>query len=61
MEELVSRIEGCQAGKWIDGKPIANELRIPLPVVDACFKIYEARGLGLKSRTIGEVKYSGNA
>ncbi len=61
MARLVDRVEGCKVGEWLDGHQISEKLQLPLPVVKACFHIYEAKGYGLCTREIGRVGYSGNA
>jgi hypothetical protein len=61
MARLVARVEGCKIGEWLDGHQIAEELQLPVPVVSACFNIYEAKGYGLCTREIGRIGYCGNA
>jgi hypothetical protein len=61
MEQLVTKVDKCKVGEWIDGNQLFQELQLPLPVVRASFGIYEAKGFGLCSREIGRVSYCGNA
>lgn len=61
MEALINNVDSCEVGKWINGVEIHKSLEIPLPVVQAVFEIYEAKGYGLCSKTIGESKYMGKA
>ena len=61
MTHLVDRVDRCKIGEWLDGHQISQELQLPLPVVKACFSIYEAKGYGLCSHEIGRVSYCGNA
>ncbi|MEQ1751733.1 MAG: hypothetical protein ABL974_20095 [Prosthecobacter sp.] len=61
MEYLIARVDQCEIGEWLDGNQIFQELQLPLPVVRACFGIYESKGYGLCSREIGRVSYCGNA
>ena len=61
MEALINKVDSCEGGKWINGVEIHNSLGIPLPVVQAVFEIYETKGYGLCSKTIGESKYMGKA
>ena len=61
MEALINTVDSCEVGKWINGVEIHESLEIPLPVVQAVFKIYETKGYGLCSKTIGESKYMGKA
>jgi len=39
---------------------LAKEIKLPLPVVAACFQIYESKGYGVCSAEIGAVIYCGN-
>lgn len=57
MQVLMQRVDTAPVNQWIHGLPIAQELALPLRVVDAVFELYESRGLGLRSRTIGESLY----
>lgn len=61
MEAITSAVENCQIGQWLDGKVLQASLNLPLPVIDAVFKIYESKGYGLCSKTIGECQYLGKA
>lgn len=61
METLINEVDSCEVGKWINGFEIHESLGIPLPVVQAVFEIYEVKGYGLCSKTIGESKYMGKA
>ena len=61
MEALVQRLESCKRGEWLDGKIIAKELKLPRPVVAACFDIYEAKGFGERSARVGSTQYCGRA
>lgn len=49
------------AGKWLDGKNIRADIELPLPVIKAVFDIYESKGYGLCSKTMGAVRYLGKA
>lgn len=61
MESLINEVDDCPKGKWLNGKAIQESLGLPLPVIQAVFDIYEAKGYGLCSRTIGESQYMGKA
>ena len=61
MEALINTVDSCGLEKWINGVEIHESLGIPLPVVKAVFEIYETKGYGLCSKTIGESKYKGKA
>ena len=60
MEALVKRVDQCTAGEWINGRALAEETQLPVPVVMACFQIYESKGYGLCSQELGAVNYYGN-
>lgn len=53
MEALVNRVESCPKREWIQGDVIARELNLPLPVVEACFDIFESMGYGLCAKELG--------
>lgn len=61
MDQLVSIVDLCKVGKWLNGKEIANEIELPVFVVQAVFQIYESKGFGICSKTIGESRYLANA
>lgn len=61
MEELIQLVDACEVGRWIDGKGIKKDLDLPLPVIKAVFDIYESKGYGLCSKSIGVYKYMGKA
>jgi hypothetical protein len=61
MEELIKIVDSCEVGNWLDGKKIKIELDLPLPVIRAVFDIYESKGYGLCSKTVGVDKYLGKA
>ncbi len=61
MESFSRILDECKIGQQLNGKEIANELELPVPVVAACFEVYEAKGYGLCSETIGAVNYCGIA
>lgn len=61
MELLIKQLEECPKGRWLGGKKLAEEIGVPIPVVSACFDIYEAKGYGMCSNEFGTVKYCGVA
>ena len=61
MEELIGLVDSCMIGEWLDGTSIAESIELPVCVVDAVFRIYEAKGLGLVSPEVGESSYLGQA
>lgn len=61
MDALLARTESAPQGSSLDGKAIAQDLSLPLPVVRAVFEIFAERGLGFCSREIGRVSYHASA
>jgi len=61
MNQLMNRVESCERGKWLHGQELQSELELPMPVISACFEIFEANGYGLCSRELGPPKYVGKA
>lgn len=57
MDLLVNRLEECIQGISLNGKEIAQELEVPIPVVGAIFEIYEAKGYGKRSKTVSRLDY----
>ena len=61
MESLMKIVDDCPKGKWLNGKQIQESLGLPLPVIQAVFDIYEAKGYGLCSKEVGSSKYIAKA
>jgi len=61
MGAIIKAVEDCQVGKWLDGKVLQTSIGLPLPVIKAVFDIYEGKGYGLCSKTIGVYEYLGIA
>lgn len=61
LEHLIAAVDQCVVGRWLDGSQLAQDMSLPLPVVNAVFRVYEAKGYGLVSKTIGESRYRGMA
>jgi len=61
MQALISRVDGCPKSEWLNGKTMQELLGLPLPVIQAAFDIYEAKGYGLSSREIGRPQYTRSA
>jgi hypothetical protein len=57
MARLISRIEGLEKGRWLDGDQVRTELEIPRRVIDAAFRVYGSRGDGICSNESNAVKY----
>ena len=61
MEALISIVDGCAVGQWLDGREIRKTLDLPIPVIKAVFEIFERKGYGVCSPEIGACTYLGNA
>lgn len=61
MEDLTRRIEGLDQGVRLNGRELQEEFPIPLLFIDALFEIYEAKGYGFTSKTIGRSQYIASA
>lgn len=61
MKQLISIVDSCKPGQWLNGISIASELFLPQPVVKSVFNIYESKGLGLLSLEVGTINYLGKA
>jgi len=61
MDGLVQLLENCKPGQWLRGEAVEADLQLPLPVIKALFKLYEAKGLGNCSKEVGVVSYVGRA
>lgn len=59
METLINIVENCKIGMWLDGNKIGATNGLALPVIKAVFDIYESKGYGLCSKTIGFCEYFG--
>ncbi|MCB1584062.1 MAG: hypothetical protein KDI92_13435 [Xanthomonadales bacterium] len=57
MDELVDIVDSCESGIWLDGELLRDSLKLPLVVVDAVFNVFESKGYGTKSKTIGRYQY----
>lgn len=57
MSKLISTVDACEPGKWLDGDSIASELSLPSPLVRSVFEIYRDKGYGLLSGELGSNKY----
>lgn len=57
MESLMKIVDECPKDNWLNGKQLQESLRLPLPVIQAVFVIYEAKGYGLCSKEIGSSQY----
>jgi|GEM_PF-3670191 len=54
LADLMSQLD---SGNSLDGKKVAQSIKLPLPVIDAYFHLFESEGQGMKSREIGRSYY----
>jgi len=54
---VVEAVDSAETGRWLKGAELAQQYGVPLPVVDAVFEVYEVKGYGLTSKTIGASLY----
>jgi hypothetical protein len=57
LERLITAVDQCRTDQWLKGEELVEEHGLPQPVVNAVFRVYEARGYGITSKTIGESLY----
>ncbi len=61
MQKIFDIIDNCEVGNWLDGDIIKDEICLPKYVIRAVFEIFEAKGYGILSKTIGSCQYMGKA
>jgi len=61
METLVDTVNNCKVGEHLRGRKLKETLNLPLPVIEAVFEIFEFKGYGICSKTIGSSSYIGKA
>lgn len=61
MQEIVEIVDRCEVGLWLDGEQLKESIGLPKYVIRALFEIYESKGYGIMSKTIGSCSYMGNA
>ncbi len=59
VDRVVQAVDSCSEGTWLDGRKLASDCDVPVQLVDAIFRLYEQRGYGIVSKTLGEVAYCG--
>lgn len=61
MQEIVDIVDRCEVGLWLNGDELKESIGLPRCVIRAVFEIYESKGYGVVSKTIGSCKYLSNA
>jgi hypothetical protein len=61
MQQLFDIVDNCEVGKWLNGEILKNEIGLPVYVIRAVFEIFESKGYGILSKTIGTCDYMGKA
>jgi hypothetical protein len=57
MDDVYKAVDTCKRGQRLDGRTLAKKHRVPLPVVEAVFEVYEQKGYGLRSREVNSAVY----
>lgn len=61
MYEIVDTMERCEVGIQLDGEDLKHSIGLPICVIRAVFEIYEKKGYGFLSKTIGTCSYTSTA
>jgi hypothetical protein len=61
MQEIVEIVDHCEVGLWLNGDELKESLSLPKCVIRAVFEIYESKGYGIVSKTVGSCEYLSNA
>lgn len=54
---IVDAVEQCKYGETLDGNKLKHQLGLPVCIIRAIFEIYESKGFGTLSKTIGSCSY----
>ncbi len=57
MAEIFDIVDRCEPGIWLDANKLKEAIGLPLVVIDAVFEVFESKGYGMKSKTIGRYQY----
>ncbi|HIG64615.1 MAG TPA: hypothetical protein EYQ43_03410 [Methyloprofundus sp.] len=57
MQEIIDIVERCEAELWLHGSDLKASIGLPKYVIRAVFEIYESKGFGALSKTIGSCNY----
>lgn len=61
MQEIFEIVDRCEVGVWLRGSELKSGLVLPKYVIRAVFEIYESKGYGMLSRTLGSCDYMSKA
>ncbi|MDA3838446.1 MAG: hypothetical protein PF574_05640 [Candidatus Delongbacteria bacterium] len=61
MKILLNTVDGCEKGTTLNGFKIQQDIGLPLPVINAMFMIFKAKGYGLQSGEFNSCDYIGIA
>lgn len=61
MQEIIDIVDRCEVGLWLHGDDLKDSIGLPKYVIRAVFEIYENKGFGILSKTIGSCDYLGSA
>ncbi len=59
MEALYTLVDECNIGHWLDGHKL--DIDLPITVIRSVFDIFESKGYGVCSQTIGVCQYQGKS
>jgi hypothetical protein len=61
MQAITDIVDSCELGLWLDGVQLKDSIKLPVTVIRAVFEVYESKGYGIMSKTIGTCQYLSNA
>lgn len=61
MQEITDIVDRCELGLWLDGAQLKDSIGLPVTVIRSVFEVYESKGYGVMSETIGTCQYLSNA
>lgn len=61
MQEIVEIVDRCEVDLWLNGDELKESVGLPKYVIRAVFEIYESKGYGIVSKTLGSCEYLSNA
>ncbi len=61
MDTLYNTFNECSPRQWLVGDDIRKDIDLPTSVIKAVFEIFEPKGYGMVSQTLGSCEYVGQA